>query len=186
MFETILERLRKRIGDTAVVVLLIVGFVVTIVWFLYTFVLGQNESSRVVYYGRMLATCEDISRAAGRIATAGPDDDFQEALSTFQTMKYGQLRLFESKRLERAMVAFRGRLDKSTPELNNVISVESVRRMQLNDRVGFGLGALEIGEACRDMIQPSLSDQLWALLFRSPPDNGVGATVNQRTPESSH
>jgi hypothetical protein len=117
LFENILEALRKRIGDRAVVLLLISGFIVTLVWLLYTFLIGQNQSERDAYYGQMLAVCEEVSKTVGQIATAGLDDDLKAPVAAFEALKFGEVRLFESKELERAMVLFRSLLDDPPAEL---------------------------------------------------------------------
>lgn len=182
VFESILEALRKRIGDTAVVTILIVGFVVTISWVLYTFFIGQSQSNREAYYQHTLAACEDITKTVGRLVTAGPDEDLSQEVRRFEEMKYGELRLFESKELERAMVRFRTKFGESEPGPQDVISSEMVHQGFGRDPTGMQLAGFAVSDACRQMIEPTLARQLWGLLFRPAPDSGSGAPVRGPTP----
>ena len=94
MLEKLLEVLRAHVGDKVVVIFSILGFLLSLFWFLYTFVLGESQSARNQYYSETLAICRETADTAARLATAGDDENVGTAASRFDELYFGELILF--------------------------------------------------------------------------------------------
>jgi hypothetical protein len=110
MLDAIVKFLMGRFGQESIMRWGLVLSVILILAVVYSFFIKETSSSFEKYYEFKLARCNEAALATARIATSDDEKVLREALTQFDELYYGQLVIFEGRKLETAMIEFRGLL----------------------------------------------------------------------------
>jgi hypothetical protein len=150
MWETIVEKL------FAAGVWGLVGVVAIAVLAAVVFILQQTSATYERFSEFKLKTCTDAARASAQIANSNETETLSMALRRFDELYYGELVLFESDELAKAMINFRLLLgDGENKDAD--IRCESVQERKAQHPDRFRQAALGISYACRSIVVPTLT-----------------------------
>jgi hypothetical protein len=127
MLDAILKFLTGRFGQESIMRWGLVLSIILILAVVYSFFIKETSGSFEKYYEFKLERCDEVALATAQIATSDDEKVLREALARFDELYYGQLVIFEGRKLETAMIDFRDLLT-TTSASPSVTSSSSITK----------------------------------------------------------